>query len=97
MKDERLSEDQIVKEVSNLIGWYYNQSVLEKQFLFADFSEALAFIVRVGIISEKLDHHPELYNVYNKVHLKISTHSAQGITQKDFEWIHQVDKLQAKS
>ncbi len=65
--------------------WTLNGDGLEKQFEFADFGDALAFMVRVGIHAEALDHHPEWSNVYNRVQVRLTTHSAQGITELDFQ------------
>jgi 4a-hydroxytetrahydrobiopterin dehydratase len=65
----------------------------EKTFLFADFKQALAFIVQAGILAEQADHHPEIYNVYNKVVIRLNTHSVQAITQKDTSLATALDKL----
>ena len=64
--------------------WRVNGEGLEKQFEFADFGDALAFMVRVGIHAEALDHHPEWSNVYNRVQVRLTTHSARSITELDF-------------
>jgi 4a-hydroxytetrahydrobiopterin dehydratase len=52
---------------------------------FKDFSEAFAFMTRVAMVAEKMDHHPEWFNVYNKIDVTLSTHDAGGVTAKDIE------------
>ncbi len=79
--------------IDSLIDWKYNNHGIEKQFTFKNFSEALSFIVRVGLLAEKKDHHPEWSNVYNKVDIRLSTHSAGGLTDKDFDLAKSIDKI----
>lgn len=90
---QRLSEEEILSQLVSTANWTRVENELEKTFLFHDFAQALAFIVQVGIVSEKFNHHPLLMNVYNKVTLRISTHSVQGITTLDFTWIHAIDQI----
>ncbi|SDZ95787.1 4a-hydroxytetrahydrobiopterin dehydratase [Flavobacterium gillisiae] len=80
----------ILKELKD---WKYNDSGIEKKFVFKNFSQALAFIVQVGIIAEKHNHHPELFNVYNKVDIRLSTHDADGLTDKDFNLAKAIEQL----
>lgn len=69
-------------------------SALVQTFTFRDFSEAFAFMTRVALVAEKMDHHPEWSNVYNKVTIRLSTHDAGNtITQKDRELSAGIDKL----
>jgi len=71
-----------------------NQSELTSTFTFADFSQAFAFMTRVALIAEKLNHHPDWSNVYNKVTIRLSTHDAGNtITEKDRELAAAIDKL----
>jgi len=79
--------------LDNLKNWNYNNNGIEKHFEFKNFSEALAFMVRVGLLAEKMDHHPEWSNVYNKVDIRLSTHSAGGLTDKDFNLAKSIDKI----
>lgn len=88
-----LSEVEIQDCLKSLPDWHFVEDQLRKKFLFKNFAEALAFIVQVGIVSEKMDHHPEITNVYNQVGLAISTHSMKGITRKDIEWIQDIEKI----
>ncbi|UQD55010.1 4a-hydroxytetrahydrobiopterin dehydratase [Flavobacterium sp. K5-23] len=77
----------------SLKDWSYNNSGIEKKFTFKNFSQALGFIVQVGLLAEKQNHHPELFNVYNKVDIRLSTHDANGLTDKDIELATAIEKL----
>ena len=79
-----------LKKVSN---WNLVENSVQKKFQFKDFSEALSFIVKVGSVAEKQGHHPEIWNVYNKVTLTLNTHDANGITEKDFALASAIDDL----
>ena len=74
--------------------WTEKENSLQRTFQFKDFSEAFAFMTRVALIAEKMDHHPEWKNVYNSVEVKLSTHSAGDIvTDKDRKLAAAIDKL----
>lgn len=76
------------------MSWKEIDGKLERSFEFKDFSEAFAFLSRVAIAAEKAGHHPEIYNVYNKVNLKLSTHDAAGaITDKDRDLARTIEGL----
>ncbi|MDR3525972.1 MAG: 4a-hydroxytetrahydrobiopterin dehydratase [Rhizomicrobium sp.] len=62
-----------------------DHDAITRQFQFADFSEAFAFMTRVALLAEKLDHHPDWSNSYNKVAVTLSTHDAEGVTALDIE------------
>jgi 4a-hydroxytetrahydrobiopterin dehydratase len=79
--------------LKDLNDWTYNEKGIEKKFVFRNFSEALGFIVKVGLLAEKQSHHPELFNVYNKVNIRLSTHDADGVTDKDFDLAKAIEKL----
>ncbi len=81
-------------ELTQLTAWQSDNQALIRTFVFDTFSDALGFIVRVGLLAERLNHHPELYNVYNKVTIRLSTHDAGNtVTQKDIELAKQIDTL----
>ena len=74
--------------------WREEGGALKRSFQFTDFSEAFAFMTRVALIAEKMDHHPEWSNVYNKVEIKLTTHSAGNVvTEKDRELAKAIDGL----
>ena len=76
------------------MNWETKSDQLVREFEFKDFSEAWAFMARVALAAEKMDHHPEWTNVYNKVSIKLSTHSAGNIvTQKDRDLAAIIDTL----
>ncbi|MBD2755074.1 4a-hydroxytetrahydrobiopterin dehydratase [Spirosoma validum] len=74
--------------------WQEQDNQLTREFQFADFSEAFAFMTRVALIAEKMDHHPWWSNVYNQVTIKLSTHDAGNVvTEKDRKLAAAIDKL----
>lgn len=79
----RLSDEQIKTELSGLSGWSVVNGKLHKDFVFDDFVEAFGFMTRAAIHIEKMNHHPEWFNVYNKISVDLVTHDAGGITQND--------------
>lgn len=79
--------------LSDLNNWVFLKDGIEKQFEFKNFNQALAFIVQVGLLAEQRNHHPELFNVYNKVTIRLTTHDANGVTNKDFELAQAIEKL----
>ena len=74
--------------------WTENNDRLTKSFKFDDFSEAFAFMTRVAFIAEKMDHHPDWSNSYNKITINLTTHSANSkITYKDHDLAEAIDKI----
>lgn len=76
-----------------LDGWNIQNEKLHKDFEFKDFKEAFEFMVRVADMAEDMNHHPEWFNVYNKVSIDLTTHDAGGITNNDVEFAKRVDKI----
>jgi 4a-hydroxytetrahydrobiopterin dehydratase len=79
----RLSDEQIKTELVGLSGWSIINGKLHREFVFDDFIEAFGFIAKAAIHIEKMNHHPEWFNVYNKISVDLITHDADGITQND--------------
>ena len=74
--------------------WTEENNKLVRTFEFRDFKEAFAFMTQVAIIAEKMDHHPEWFNVYNRVTIELSTHDAGGVvTEKDHKLAAEIDKV----
>ena len=69
---------------------------IRKEFLFKDFKEAFSFMTAVALKAEEMGHHPEWYNVYNQVHVELTTHDAGGVTEKDFLLADFMNKTAAK-
>ena len=90
---EKYTEETALPFLEPLDDWYFNNDGIEKKFVFDNFIQAMGFMVRVGIVAEKQGHHPEMFNVYNKVNLRLSTHDADGLTKKDFDLASAIEKL----
>ena len=89
----KLNQDQINVNLSKLSGWSFENESIFKQFEFNDFIEALSFVNAVGMEAEKMDHHPDiLMFAWNKVRITISTHSAGGVTEKDFSLAQKIEE-----
>jgi 4a-hydroxytetrahydrobiopterin dehydratase len=72
------------------------RDAITREFVFADFNRAFAFMTQVALAAEKADHHPEWSNVYNKVRVTLSTHDAGGVTQKDLDLARFADQAYAR-
>lgn len=89
----RLSDEQIKSELIGLSGWSVVNGKLHKDFVFDDFVEAFGFMTRAAIHIEKMNHHPEWFNVYNKISVDLTTHDAGGITQNDISLARTLNSL----
>lgn len=78
-----LTDDRLDSALATLDGWNRHGDRLRAELTFADFAEALGFMVRVGVVAERMNHHPEWTNVYNRVTVELTTHDAGGITGQD--------------
>jgi len=78
-----------------LHGWseVEDRDAIRKTYHFADFNEAFGFMTRVAIMAEKLDHHPEWFNVWNRVEVTLSTHDAGGLTERDLKLAEIMDRI----
>ena len=81
----KLSEEEIKKEVSNLTEWNLVEGKLHREYTFASFNEAFGFMTRAAMEIEKMNHHPEWFNVYNRISVDLKTHDMDGITQNDIK------------
>ena len=80
-----MNTEQVQQRLAGLAGWTLEGNAIRKQFVFDGFASAVAFVVRVGFDAEAADHHPDiLISNYKKVTLTFTTHSAGGLTEKDF-------------
>lgn len=81
-----LNPSEIESALKELPDWQYADHALQKEFRFGNFREAISFIVRLSFYAEEFNHHPELFNVYNQVRLKLTTHDAGNqVTAKDLQ------------
>ena len=87
-KRAKLSDDERkdMLEPLKVAGWTMveGRDAIYKEFLFKDFNRAFGFMTRVGLMAEKMDHHPEWFNVYNKVQITLSTHDVSGLSHKRY-------------
>jgi len=79
----RLSQIDIEEELKNLPGWSVVNEKLHKEFQFESFNQAFGFMTRSAMEIEKMNHHPEWFNVYNRITVELTTHDAGGITKND--------------
>lgn len=82
-----MSDAAVDAAIEKLPGWTKaeGRNAICRNFEFGDFNEAFAFMTRVALLAEKMDHHPEWFNVYRKVDVTLSTHDAGGITERDIK------------
>lgn len=88
-----MQEGEIRERLGAMKDWMYSDGALKRSFKFKDFREAFDFMCRAASLSERMDHHPDWENSYNKVNIALSTHKAGGVTKKDFEWAGEVEGL----
>ncbi len=79
----RLTQEDIDEELKNLPGWSVVNEKLHKEFQFDSFNQAFGFMTRAAMEIEKMNHHPEWFNVYNRITVELTTHDAGGITNND--------------
>ena len=89
----KLTRDEIQTRLKKLSGWTLDGDAIRKQFTFAGFPEAIAFVNRLAPEAERADHHPDILINYKRVTLTYSTHSEGGLTVKDFEGAATADRL----
>lgn len=99
---QKLSSEERAAQLAGLDGWSVvtDRDAIRRQFAFADFNEAFGFMTRVAIKAQQMDHHPEWFNVYNKVEITLSTHEANGVTERDIalaKFIDGVAKLASRT
>ncbi|MEE3295104.1 MAG: 4a-hydroxytetrahydrobiopterin dehydratase [Pseudomonadota bacterium] len=77
-----------------LRGWKKSRgkNAIEKDFIFKDFKSAFSWMTKIALVAEKMNHHPEWFNVYNKVEVTLSTHDAGGVTELDIEMAKEMNK-----
>ena len=95
---EKLSMSERRQAMTRLKGWKKMRSrdAIHKEFRFKDFNEAFGFMNRVALMAEKMDHHPEWFNVYNRVEVTLSTHDLDGLSQRDFTLAKLMDEAESQ-
>jgi 4a-hydroxytetrahydrobiopterin dehydratase len=91
---EKLNKKVILHSMENIHNeWILKDNYIHREFVFKNFVEAFSFMTKVALVAEKANHHPNWENVYNKVNIQLSTHEANGITEKDFQLAREIDSL----
>ncbi|NQZ45036.1 MAG: 4a-hydroxytetrahydrobiopterin dehydratase [Flavobacteriaceae bacterium] len=89
----KLTETEIEQGLTSLSGWTLEEGSITKTFTFTDFKEAFAVMTYIAFESEARNHHPEWFNVYNRLTVKLNTHDAGGITQNDFDLAACIERI----
>ncbi|HXR74822.1 MAG TPA: 4a-hydroxytetrahydrobiopterin dehydratase [Bryobacteraceae bacterium] len=85
MRLPKLSDEEVRQAIQNLPGWQVVNGKLHREYKFPDFTHAFGFMTMAAIGIEKLNHHPEWFNVYNRVTVYLTTHDSGGITKNDLD------------
>ncbi len=90
-----LTKDERTSALAELTAWSLAREgrAIERTIRFTDFSEAFGFMTRVALLADKADHHPEWFNVYNRVDITLTTHDANGLSQRDVDLAKAIDAL----
>ena len=89
----KLSEPKLTNKLSKLPDWKVKNGKLHREYVFVDFVAAFGFMTSAALAAQAMDHHPEWFNVWNKVTIDLTTHDAKGITPLDIELAHTMDEL----
>ena len=90
----KFSIEQIKEALNDLPDWNFSEDKIKREYRFKNFVEAVGFITEIAFKCEKINHHPELFNVYNRVKIELTTHDeGNKITQKDLELAHEIEKI----
>ncbi|MFC2015390.1 4a-hydroxytetrahydrobiopterin dehydratase [Chloroflexota bacterium] len=92
MKMRKATESEIQEWMTELGPWTIENGKLHREYRFRDFVEAFGFMAQVALLAERAAHHPEWSNVYNRVVVDLTTHEAQGLTQKDFDLAREMEQ-----
>ena len=95
-KSVKLSDAEIATALSTLPHWKLDGGKLHRQYEFADFIAAFGFMASAGLVAQGMDHHPEWFNVWNKVRIDLATHDAGGVTALDVKLAHSMEELAAR-
>jgi 4a-hydroxytetrahydrobiopterin dehydratase len=90
---QKLTDDEIRTRLAEIPGWSLVGGKLHREFQFADFVQAFGFMTRCALVAEAANHHPEWFNVWNRVVVDLSTHDAGGISGKDFDLATAMNRL----
>jgi 4a-hydroxytetrahydrobiopterin dehydratase len=94
-RSDRLDEAEIRTRTAQLDGWTFADGKLQRSFELDDFVQAFGFMTSVALAAERMDHHPEWTNVYNRVDIRLSSHDVKGVSERDFRLAARIDALRA--
>jgi len=92
-RPSKLADSEVTQRLAALPGWTLKEGKLHRELTFPDFTQAFAFMTDVAREADALDHHPEWFNVYNRVVIDLATHDASGITTLDFDLARRAEEL----
>ena len=93
MAAKKLSDAEIQANLEQLNGWTVEDGKLHKEYQFDTFVTAFGFMTQLALVAESMNHHPEWFNVYNRVTIDLMTHDAGGISELDFQWAQHADSV----
>jgi 4a-hydroxytetrahydrobiopterin dehydratase len=96
MATPKLAADEVATRLTALPAWRVRDGKLHREYRFTDFVEAFGFMASVALVAERMNHHPEWFNVWATVRVDLTTHDAGGITGKDFELAAAMERLAAR-
>ena len=96
---QKLTEAEVSAALTDLSGWSLSRdgTAIRRELTFADFVEAFGFMSRVALLAEKADHHPEWSNVYNRVTIELTTHDAEGLSQRDTDLARAINAMEPQA
>ncbi|HUI31040.1 MAG TPA: 4a-hydroxytetrahydrobiopterin dehydratase [Candidatus Acidoferrales bacterium] len=89
----KLNKQEIESRLTRLAGWRYSNESIMKDYKLKDFPEAMGFVVKIALAAEKMEHHPDMTIEYNRVKIILTTHSEEGVTEKDFNLAEKIEKF----
>ena len=95
----KLTPEELAAQLPSLTGWTHAEArggLITKEFQFADFVQAFGFMSQCALVAERMDHHPEWFNVYSRVVVDLTTHDADGLSARDFRLAEAMDAIAAR-
>lgn len=95
-RPRKMTDEEIRTALDGLSGWRYEGGKIHKEYQFRNFNEAFGVMARVALVAEKMDHHPEWFNVYKTLRVDLATHDAGGVTELDVKLAHAIEEIVGK-
>ncbi len=96
---KKLDPQTLTEQLAQLTHWRYDADrggLIQRDFVFADFSEAFGFMTQVALLAEKRNHHPEWSNVYNRISITLTSHDVQGLSSRDIDLARLIDEIYSR-